>query len=182
MVCDIGCHNDLRTRAVVLKAVPSPRRVPPQPGPRPAERLRVGLSLRPLPLLERSVRGPAQSGRSTVLTGSTRDGGGPAAPGPRRAPSPDTVAPVEQTFGSTTSAWKWAKIKRRPEGTHAGRAKRGRWHHLARWPRTQPLSLKVTYRGGAESWWLVETRGAHGVFPGHAAIEDVMAQVFNEPG
>jgi hypothetical protein len=52
---------------------------------------------------------------------------------------------------------------------------------LARWPRTQHLSLKITYRGGAESWWLVETRGRTGVFPGHAQLEDVMSAVMNEP-
>jgi hypothetical protein len=39
----------------------------------------------------------------------------------------------------------------------------------------------VTYRGGAESWWLIDARGSIGVFPGHAALEDVMAQIFNEP-
>jgi hypothetical protein len=51
---------------------------------------------------------------------------------------------------------------------------------LARWPRTQHLTIKVTYRGGAESWWLVEARGSTGVFPGSCYIEDVMAAVFNE--
>jgi hypothetical protein len=86
----------------------------------------------------------------------------------------------ERVFPSTTSDWKWAKVKRRPQGTTTARAKRGRWRHLARWPRTQHLSIKVTYRGGAESWWLVEARGSEGVFPGHAALEDVMSQVFNE--
>ena len=86
----------------------------------------------------------------------------------------------EHTFRSTTAEWKWVKIKRRPQGTVTARAKRGRWRHLARWPRSQNLSIKVTYRGGAESWWLVEARGSEGVFPGHAALEDVMSQVFNE--
>jgi hypothetical protein len=41
--------------------------------------------------------------------------------------------------------------------------------------------VTIEYRGGAESWWLVKARGSHGVFPGHAAIEDVMSQVMNEP-
>jgi hypothetical protein len=52
---------------------------------------------------------------------------------------------------------------------------------LARWPRSQKLAITIKYRGGAESWWLVEARGHHGVFPGHATLEDVMHQVFSEP-
>lgn len=42
------------------------------------------------------------------------------------------------------------------------------------------VPLQVTYRGGPESWWLVTARGRHGCFPGHLALEDVMAQVLNE--
>ena len=71
-------------------------------------------------------------------------------------------------------------MKPPPAGHNGARAKRGRWRHLARWPRTQKLRLEITYRGGAESWWLVEARGSQGAFPGHAAIEDIMAQVLNE--
>lgn len=40
--------------------------------------------------------------------------------------------------------------------------------------------MTVSWRGGAESWWLVQARGRHGTFPGHCAIEDVMAAVLNE--
>lgn len=87
---------------------------------------------------------------------------------------------IEQVFPSTTADWQWRKIKRRPQGTTTARAKRGRWRGLARWPRSQHLTLIVQYRGGAESWWLVTARGQHGVFPGHAALEDVMSQVMNE--
>jgi hypothetical protein len=72
-------------------------------------------------------------------------------------------------------------MKPPPAGHNTARAKRGRWRHLARWPRTQRLTLSIKFRGGAESWWLVEARGHSGVFPGHAALEDVMHQVFSEP-
>jgi hypothetical protein len=40
--------------------------------------------------------------------------------------------------------------------------------------------VTVAWRGGPESWWLVTARGRHGVFPGYAALEDVMAGVLNE--
>jgi hypothetical protein len=69
-----------------------------------------------------------------------------------------------------------------PAGQNAVGAKRPRWHGLARWPRTRPLTITVQYRGGAESWWLVSARGRHAAFPGSAAIEDVMSQVCNEYG
>ncbi len=86
----------------------------------------------------------------------------------------------EQVFPSTTWAWKQVKMKPPPAGHNGARAKRGRWRHLAQWPRTRKLQVTVTYRGGAESWWLIEARGSQGAFPGHAALEDVMSQVFNE--
>jgi len=87
---------------------------------------------------------------------------------------------TEQVFGSTTWGWKKVKMKPPPAGQGRVRAQRGRWRGLATWPRRRPVSLTVAWRGGPESWWLVTSRGRHGVFPGHAAIEDVMAQVLNE--
>ncbi len=87
---------------------------------------------------------------------------------------------IEHTFGSTTFEWRRVKMKPPPAGHDGARAKRGRWRHLGRWPRTQHLTMKVQYRGGAESWWLVSARGSQGVFPGHCALEDVMSQIMNE--
>jgi hypothetical protein len=71
-------------------------------------------------------------------------------------------------------------MKPPPAGHDTARAQRGRWHHLTKWPRSRKLTLTVKYRGGAESWWLVESRGSYGVFPGCAALEDVMRAVLNE--
>jgi hypothetical protein len=93
-----------------------------------------------------------------------------------------TVEPgIEHTFPSTTFVWRKVKMKPPPAGHNSARAKRGRWRHLARWPRARSLTITVSYRGGAESWWLVKARGSQGVFPGHAQLEDVMAAVFSEP-
>lgn len=61
----------------------------------------------------------------------------------------------------------------------SSRAKRG-FLRLSRSPRTLPVRLTVTYRGGAESWWLIQARGESQVFPGHAALEDVMSRVLSE--
>lgn len=87
---------------------------------------------------------------------------------------------IEPPFPSTNFAWKRVKIKPPPAGHVTARAKRGRWWGLATWPRSRSLTITVSYRGGPESWWLVKARGRHGVFPGVAALEDVMASVFNE--
>ncbi len=95
--------------------------------------------------------------------------------------SPEPGPAIEQAFSSTTFVWRKVKMKPPPAGHTTARAKRGRWRHLTRWPRSRSLTLTVTYRGGAESWWLVSARGSQGVFPGHAQLEDVMAQVFSEP-
>jgi hypothetical protein len=72
-------------------------------------------------------------------------------------------------------------MKPPPAGHNTVRAQRGRWHRFSRWPRNRKLTLTLSHRGGSESWWLVEARGSHGVFPGHACLEDVMSQVLNEP-
>lgn len=82
---------------------------------------------------------------------------------------------------STTWEWRKVKMKPPPAGHGTARAKRGRWYGLAVWPRREPLTIKVGYRGGPESWWLVTARGRSGVFPGHASLEDVMSDVMSEP-
>jgi hypothetical protein len=84
-------------------------------------------------------------------------------------------------FGSTTYAWRKVKMKPPPAGHNTVRGNRGRWHRFGVWPKRRPLTLIVQHRGGAESWWLVKSRGSHGVFPGHLSLDDVMAQVCNEP-
>jgi hypothetical protein len=45
----------------------------------------------------------------------------------------------------------------------------------------EKLTLTISYRGGAEAWWLIEARGSSGVFPGVAALHDVMREILSEP-
>lgn len=94
--------------------------------------------------------------------------------------SPPAAPELEQVFPSTTWEWRRVRVRAAPAGQDTARAQRGRWHGLTRWPRTQGLTVTIAYRGGPQSWWLVTARGRHGVFPGCAALEDVMAMVFNE--
>jgi len=81
---------------------------------------------------------------------------------------------------STTWEWRRVKVSRAPQATPQSRRRRGRWYHLGRKPRDTPTTLVLQWRGGAQSWWLVTARGSTGVFPGCAALEDIMHQVLNE--
>lgn len=53
-----------------------------------------------------------------------------------------------------------------------------KWWALPRWNGRQPLTIKVTYRGGNEAWYEVHARGRSGRFPGYTALHDVMDQVY----
>ena len=75
-------------------------------------------------------------------------------------------------------------MRRNPAG-QASTSRRGRrWYGLPKRRMEDGLTVKITYRGGAEAWWLVEARGRSGVFPGHLCIHDVMREVCRqwEPG
>jgi hypothetical protein len=86
----------------------------------------------------------------------------------------------EHTFPSTTFVWKQVKMKPPPAGHTTARAKRGRFGSLPTWPRHRDLTITIRHRGGAESWWLIQSRGRHAAFPGHLSIEDVMVVVLSE--
>lgn len=78
---------------------------------------------------------------------------------------------------STTSTWRYGKIRRAPEakdGRERSEALRG---SLLPWPRRRPLTIKVTYRGGPECWWQLEARGRTWRRPGSLYLHDVLAEV-----
>lgn len=45
--------------------------------------------------------------------------------------------------------------------------------------RREPTGIVIVYRGGPECWYEVRARGSMKRFPGHAALHDVMAEVYN---
>jgi hypothetical protein len=69
-------------------------------------------------------------------------------------------------------------VRRPPEASSASPKAATKWWRLSRWNGRQPLSLKVTYRGGGECWYEVHARGAVGRFPGCTQLHDVMDQVY----
>lgn len=78
---------------------------------------------------------------------------------------------------STPSRWARVKIASPPEAQKE-RPRRG--PSLSVWPRRTRLHMTVVARGGAESWWQVDTRGRSWRVPGWVAIEDVMAWIMQE--
>src|SRR6185312_17061094 len=134
---------------------------------------------------------PLRRPRANRIIRSRRAGGpgaplcAPAYPPRARGSRASVVAmatdeSIEPVFASTT--FEWRKVKITPGAAGKGTARRSRrsFLRLPRADRTRPIRLEVVYRGGAESWWLVKGRGEHQVFPGHAALEDVMARVYSE--
>lgn len=92
----------------------------------------------------------------------------------------DSSDNVERTFPSTTYEWRKVKIVRPAGGQGTARRRRTGWLRLTRQPRTQPLRVTISYRGGAESWWWLEARGEKGAIPGHWTLDDVMARLLSE--
>lgn len=90
-----------------------------------------------------------------------------------------SARPIDELAGQTfvpSTTWEWRCVKLReatPEApVAAARAKRGRL--VAFRSRWRPITIQVSYSGGAESWWRITARGTSWFFPGHRALEDVM--------
>jgi len=88
----------------------------------------------------------------------------------------------ETNSRTASTTWGWRQVKLQPARRAQSGARQGpsRFSGLSRWPRREPITLTVTYRGGAESWWLVRARGRTVAFPGHRTLEDVLAEVLGE--
>lgn len=89
---------------------------------------------------------------------------------------------IEQPFGSTTWQWRRVKVQRRPEGSITARRSRTArlWRTLPRGDRHKWVTVRIRWRGGAESWWLVEARGKVQAVQGWQALEDLMCAIHNE--
>ena len=87
------------------------------------------------------------------------------------ATSPETV--------STTFGWKYVKMSRPPQGHKAVRSTARGFRRLPRWPVRKPLPLTLKYRGGAEAWVEIHSRGEIARFPGSTAIYDVLRHITN---
>lgn len=84
---------------------------------------------------------------------------------------------------SASTTWDWERDRISPAArTGTTRvAKQRRWKGLARRNPKDSLTIRITYRGGNQAWYLVEARGRSGVFPGVLALHDVMREINGDP-
>lgn len=68
-------------------------------------------------------------------------------------------------------------MSRAPQATATARAERARRHALPRRNPREPLTAIIEYRGGAECWWQVTSRGVTWRVPGHTAVHDLFAAI-----
>ena len=80
--------------------------------------------------------------------------------------------------GSTTWGYRKVKIAPPPEAMSATAQPASKWWHLPRWNPRKPITLKITYRGGASCWYEVHSRGSVGRFEGSICLHDVLDQVY----
>lgn len=78
---------------------------------------------------------------------------------------------------STTGHWEFRKIRKRPQGQQRGTPKASRWGRRSALPRREPLTIKVTYRGGPECWYEIHARGEIGRFPGYVCLHDAFQEI-----
>lgn len=79
---------------------------------------------------------------------------------------------------STTSAWKWVKVRRPAGGPSSAATKSASRQRLSAWNRREPLTVTVTYRGGAECWIELKARGKSHRMPGSVALFDALCSVW----
>lgn len=82
---------------------------------------------------------------------------------------------------STTWDWERDRISSAARKGTARVAKQRRWRGLVKRNPKESLTIRITYRGGNQAWYLVEARGRSGVFPGVLALHDVMREINGDP-
>lgn len=88
-------------------------------------------------------------------------------------PSDETTEPYTCS-PSTTWAWKKVKIGQAPQAQHHV----GRRPSLSPWPSRKRLHIEVKYRGGAQAWVELRSRGETWRVTGDTAIYDVLVSIF----
>jgi hypothetical protein len=81
---------------------------------------------------------------------------------------------ASNTSSPSTYLFRWSDIFRGRPRPRAQRAEGARLLLFPEWRQARSaLQASIIYWGGAEDTWVVETRGARFVFPGHVSIGDV---------
>lgn len=78
---------------------------------------------------------------------------------------------------STTWTHEPDRIRRSRREGQQERPPQASFKGLSRRNPRERLTIQVTYRGGAEGWWLIEARGTRQAFPGSLDLHTVMTAV-----
>lgn len=89
----------------------------------------------------------------------------------------DQPEPAEIIEASTTWAWKHVTIDPPPAAQAARRRRPRKQDKLPPWDPKSALTVVITYRGGAEAWYELRTRGRTFRMRGDLGIHDVMRRV-----
>lgn len=82
---------------------------------------------------------------------------------------------------STPSEWRWAKIRRRPQGSSNAAPQASSLRGLATRDGREPLTVTMRYLGGQECWIELRARGRTVKRPGHLALVDVLEELLARP-
>lgn len=89
----------------------------------------------------------------------------------------------EPMFASTTTAWRWVKVRAEPERPTSTAPKgaaqlvKESRARVARSLVRRKTAATLRYRGGAECWWEFEHGGRIVRVPGHLSVHDAMCRV-----
>lgn len=81
---------------------------------------------------------------------------------------------------STTWAWRKVKIAPAPKAPREQRPKGPSKPLASVWNGRETLTISVRYRGGAECWYELKSRGQTVRIPGHVALHDVMGRIYGQ--
>lgn len=73
--------------------------------------------------------------------------------------------------------WKKVMVSRGAAGNKTAGRKAVRWRRFGRRDPTLPITVRLTFKGGAEAWVLVDGRGEANVYPGYVALIDVLLDI-----
>lgn len=78
---------------------------------------------------------------------------------------------------STTYEWRLVRVRPGAAGQGQALSEAKLRHALPSRPSRQPLTVVIRHRGGPESWWEIQARGAVWRFPGYVGLDDAMSRI-----
>lgn len=87
------------------------------------------------------------------------------------------IVSTEQEFPSTLYELRKVRIRRPAGGQKPVSPKGMPLHRLPPRPIRESLTVSISYKGGAMTWWEVKARGAVLYRPGYVTLDDLMVDI-----